>query len=80
MRRTARSMQWQVHGYGAYEPEVRRIAESLGLEWHVFAPDPHRRLDPDAVHLVRPDGFVAAAAPAIAVPGGPPAFREQLAG
>ena len=34
----------------------------------------------DLVYLVRPDGFVAAAAPAIAVPGGPPAFREQLAG
>ena len=59
-----RSFTWQVHGYGAYEPEVRTIAESLGLEWHVFAPDPHRRLDPDLVYLVRPDGFVAAAAPA----------------
>ena len=75
-----RAFTWQVHGYGAYEPEVRTIAESLGVEWHVFPPDPHRRLDPDLVYLVRPDGFVAAAAPAIAVPGGPPAFREQLAG
>ena len=43
-----RSFTWQVHGYGAYEPEVRTIAESLGLEWHVFPPDPHRRLDPGA--------------------------------
>jgi hypothetical protein len=75
-----RSMTWQVHGYGVYEPEVRTIAESLGLEAHVFPPDPHRRLDPGLVYLVRPDGFVAAAASARAVPGGPPAFREQLAG
>jgi 2-polyprenyl-6-methoxyphenol hydroxylase-like FAD-dependent oxidoreductase len=75
-----RSLTWQVHGYGVYEPEVRTIAESLGLEAHVFPPDPHRRLDPGLVYLVRPDGFVAAAASARAVPGGPPAFREQLAG
>ncbi|WP_448808068.1 FAD-dependent monooxygenase [Agromyces bauzanensis] len=75
-----RSMTWQVHGYGVYEPEVRAIADSLGLEAHAFPPDPFGRLDPSLVYLVRPDGFVAAAASAIAVPGGPPAFREQLAG
>lgn len=75
-----RSITWQVHGYGVYEPEVRAIAESLGLEWHAFPPDPFGRLDPSLVYLVRPDGFVAAAASARAVPGGPPAFREQLAG
>lgn len=75
-----RSMTWQVHGYGAYPPEVRAIAASVGLEAHVFGPDPHGRLDPTLVYLVRPDGFVAAAASAHAVPGGPPAFREQLAG
>ena len=74
-------MTWQVHGYGVYEPDVHAIAASLGLEGHVFPPDPHRRLDPALVYLVRPDGFVAAAASARAVPsGGPPAFREQLAG
>ncbi|WP_448002136.1 FAD-dependent monooxygenase [Agromyces bauzanensis] len=75
-----RSMAWQVHGYGVYEPEVQAIADSLGLEAHAFPPDPFGRLDPSLVYLVRPDGFVAAAASAIAVPGGPPAFREQLAG
>ena len=75
-----RSMTWQVHGYGVYEPEVRAIAESLGLGWHAFPADPYGRLDPGLVYLVRPDGFVAAAAPARAVPGGPRAFREQLAG
>ena len=75
-----RAFTWQVHGYGVYEPEVRAIAETLGLEWHAFPPDPQGRLDPGVVYLVRPDGFVAAAASARAVPGGPPAFREQLAG
>ena len=75
-----RAFTWQVHGYGAYEPEVRAIAERLGLEWHVFPPDPQGRLHPGLVYLVRPDGFVAAAASARAVPGGPAAFREQLAG
>lgn len=75
-----RSMTWQVHGYGVYEPEVRAIAESLGLEWHAFPADPYGRLDPGLVYLVRPDGFVAAAASARALPGGPRAFREQLAG
>ena len=75
-----RSMTWQVHGYGVYEPEVQAIAESLGLEWHAFPADPYGRLESGLVYLVRPDGFVAAAASARAVPGGPRAFREQLAG
>ncbi|GAA1800511.1 FAD-dependent monooxygenase [Agromyces neolithicus] len=75
-----RSMTWQVHGYGVFPPEVHAIAASVGLEGHVFGPDPHGRLDPALVYLVRRDGFVAAAASARAVPGGPPAFREQLAG
>ncbi|GAA1760847.1 FAD-dependent monooxygenase [Agromyces humatus] len=75
-----RSMTWQVHGYGVYAPEVHAIAASVGLEGHAFGPDPHGRLDPALVYLVRRDGFVAAAASARAVPGGPPAFREQLAG
>jgi 2-polyprenyl-6-methoxyphenol hydroxylase-like FAD-dependent oxidoreductase len=74
-----RSFTWQVHGYGTYEPEVQAIAASLGLEGHAFPADPHGRLDPTLVYLVRPDGFVAAAASARAVPGGPPAFLEQLA-
>jgi 2-polyprenyl-6-methoxyphenol hydroxylase-like FAD-dependent oxidoreductase len=75
-----RSMTWQVHGYGVPGSEVDRIAESLGVEAHAFPFDPYRRLDPGLVYLVRRDGFVAAAASARAVPGGPPAFREQLAG
>ncbi|WP_173922574.1 FAD-dependent monooxygenase [Agromyces sp. Marseille-P2726] len=75
-----RSMTWQVHGYGVHEPEVQAIAESVGLAGHAFPPDPFGRLDPGLVYLVRRDGFVAAAASARAVSGGPLAFREQLAG
>ena len=75
-----RSMTWQVHGYGVPAAEVARIASSLGLEGHAFPLDRLGRLDPGLVYLVRRDGFVAAAASARAVPGGPPAFREQLAG
>ena len=80
-----RSLRWQVHGYGAPESLVARVADRLGLDHHVFAPDPHGRLRADRLYLVRPDGFVAAEAsvaageraPADAVPA---SFREQLAG
>lgn len=75
-----RSMTWQVHGYGVLPAEVERIASELGVEAHVFGRDPNGRLRPDRVYLVRRDGFVAAEASAHAVPGGPRAFREQLAG
>ncbi|MBT2517082.1 FAD-dependent monooxygenase [Streptomyces sp. ISL-90] len=75
-----RSMTWQVHGYGVLPAEVERIASELGVEAHAFGRDPNRRLRPDRVYLVRRDGFVAAEASAHAVPGGPRAFREQLAG
>ncbi len=55
-----RSMQWQVHGYGAPERAVRRIGAELGVEAHAFPRDPHRRLRVDRVYLVRRDGFVVA--------------------
>lgn len=55
-----RSMQWQVHGYGVPERAVRRIGAELGVEAHVFPPDPYRRLRIDRVYLVRRDGFVVA--------------------
>jgi 2-polyprenyl-6-methoxyphenol hydroxylase-like FAD-dependent oxidoreductase len=57
-----RTMTWQVHGYGALAETVRSTAAALGLDAHAFAPDPHRRLDARLLYLVRPDGFVAAAA------------------
>jgi 2-polyprenyl-6-methoxyphenol hydroxylase-like FAD-dependent oxidoreductase len=56
------AMTWQVHGYGAPADAVAATADSLGVEAHAFAPDPYRRLDPARLYLVRPDGFVAAAA------------------
>ncbi|HWH98221.1 MAG TPA: FAD-dependent monooxygenase [Pseudolysinimonas sp.] len=58
-----RSMTWQVHGYGAPAEAVNATAAALGFDAHAFAPDVHRRLDASRLYLVRPDGFVAAAAP-----------------
>lgn len=58
------AMTWQVHGYGAAPDAVEATAGALGFEAHAFGPDPFRRLDPRRLYLVRPDGFVAAAAPA----------------
>lgn len=58
------AMAWQVHGYGAPTAEVDATADALGVEAHSFGPDPFRRLDPRRLYLVRPDGFVAASAPA----------------
>ena len=79
-----RSLRWQVHGYGAPESLVTRVAEQLGVEHHVFAPDPHGRLCADRIYLVRPDGFVAAEASVSAGEAAssgtvPASFREQLA-
>jgi hypothetical protein len=56
-------MTWQVHGYGAPAETVEATASALGLAAHAFPPDIHRRLDASRLYLVRPDGFVAAAAP-----------------
>ncbi|WP_205649393.1 FAD-dependent monooxygenase [Agromyces sp. LHK192] len=76
-----RAFSWQVHGYGASAALVERIARDLGVEHHVFAPDPHGRLRADRVYIVRRDGFVAAAASADPDRRGVPlAFVEQLAG
>jgi 2-polyprenyl-6-methoxyphenol hydroxylase-like FAD-dependent oxidoreductase len=55
---TLRDMDWQVHHYGpGAAPAVP------GLPLRRFRADPSRRLDPGLLYLVRPDGFVAAAAP-----------------
>jgi 2-polyprenyl-6-methoxyphenol hydroxylase-like FAD-dependent oxidoreductase len=58
-----RSMTWQVHGYGAPADAVAAVAAELALEPHIFEPDRHRRLDASRLYLIRPDGFIAAAAP-----------------
>jgi 2-polyprenyl-6-methoxyphenol hydroxylase-like FAD-dependent oxidoreductase len=55
-----RSLQWQVHAYGGVDAE--RLRQRLDLPVHVFPPAPGTKLRPGRVYLVRPDGFVAAAA------------------
>lgn len=57
------TMTWQVHGYGAPAEAVDATAAALGFGAHSFPADPHRRLDASRLYLVRPDGFVASAAP-----------------
>ena len=58
------SIDWQVHVYGEAAPEVRVVCEQRRLPLHVFAWQPAMRrngLRPNAVYLVRPDGYVALA-------------------
>jgi 2-polyprenyl-6-methoxyphenol hydroxylase-like FAD-dependent oxidoreductase len=54
-----RSLQWQIHGYGGIEAAE---VPDLGLPVHLFDPAPQTGLVPGQLYLVRPDGFVAAAA------------------
>ena len=59
-----RSMDWQLHVYGAASPALRRTAVARDLALHVFpfdAPAAAAGLARDAVYLVRPDGYVALA-------------------
>ncbi|PJJ72883.1 2-polyprenyl-6-methoxyphenol hydroxylase-like FAD-dependent oxidoreductase [Diaminobutyricimonas aerilata] len=60
-----RSMRWQVHVYGDVPPgAVESAASRLGVPVHHHEQVPDHRLRRGWFHLVRPDGFVAAAAPA----------------
>lgn len=73
-----RSLRWQAHSYGPLDETVTRGLRELGLEVHVLDPAPEQGLRPELVHLVRPDGFVAAAVPAHqAVTGLPGALPDQ---
>ncbi|MFI7541439.1 FAD-dependent monooxygenase [Actinoplanes sp. NPDC049599] len=54
-----RSLSWQIHGYGGIEAAE---VPDLGLPVHLFKPAPETPLVPGQLYLVRPDGFVAAAA------------------
>jgi 2-polyprenyl-6-methoxyphenol hydroxylase-like FAD-dependent oxidoreductase len=61
------SVDWQVHVYGDAGPEIHAVCDGRNLPLHVFQwlPDMSRAgLRRDAVYLVRPDGYVALAAPA----------------
>ncbi|OJF11363.1 FAD-dependent monooxygenase [Couchioplanes caeruleus] len=53
-----RALEWQVHAYGGVSS-----TPDLGLAIHLFDPAPRTPLKPEMLYLVRPDGFVAAAAP-----------------
>ncbi|HEY2107546.1 MAG TPA: FAD-dependent monooxygenase [Candidatus Binataceae bacterium] len=60
------SMQWQVHVYGAANPEIEAICNARGLPLHVFTWGPASEsagLKRNAAYLVRPDGYVALADP-----------------
>ncbi|WP_159617630.1 FAD-dependent monooxygenase [Arthrobacter zhaoguopingii] len=56
---------WQVHSYGDTDAELAdALGRALGLPVHRFPAAPAAGLRPDRFYLVRPDGFVAAEAPA----------------
>lgn len=58
-----RSLDWQVHVYGAPSPELRVQCEERKLPLHVFPFDDRvglAELRSDLVYLVRPDGYLGA--------------------
>lgn len=70
-----RDASWQVHAYGATAPTLAGLPEVIRAA-HRFGERRDLHLDPALLHLVRPDGFVAAtAAPADA----PAEFARVLA-
>jgi 2-polyprenyl-6-methoxyphenol hydroxylase-like FAD-dependent oxidoreductase len=54
-----KELQWQIHAYGGI---AASDVPDLGMPVHVFAAAPQTPLTPGRLYLVRPDGFVAAAA------------------
>jgi 2-polyprenyl-6-methoxyphenol hydroxylase-like FAD-dependent oxidoreductase len=61
------SPDWQAHVYGDAAPEIRAVCEERKLPLHVFPWEPEMSragLRPNAVYLLRPDGYVALADPA----------------
>jgi 2-polyprenyl-6-methoxyphenol hydroxylase-like FAD-dependent oxidoreductase len=62
-----RSLDWQVHVYGAVSPEFATACTERGLPLHSFPWNSRAKdakLAPNAAYLVRPDGYVALADPA----------------
>lgn len=60
-----KSLDWQIHVYGAVDTELRIMAARLGLPIHGFewsAAAEQAGLKRDALYLIRPDGHVALAA------------------
>ncbi|MDL5365428.1 FAD-dependent oxidoreductase [Xanthomonas sp. NCPPB 2654] len=57
---------WQLHVYGSARPELQGWCGARGIALRVFAWQPehqHAGFAQDAAYLVRPDGYVACAAP-----------------
>jgi len=75
-----RSMDWQLHVYGASSASLEAEADGLGLPLHIFdwSDDAgHAGLLRDAAYLVRPDGYVALALPR-QEEGSLPAYAARL--
>ena len=71
------SLDWQVHVYGEAAPDVTAICQTRQLPLHAFPWRPEMRrtgLRPNALYLVRPDGYVALADPT----GGATALASYL--
>lgn len=65
------SLDWQVHVYGEPSPDLVTTCSAYGLALHAFPWRPSAKeagLAPSAVYLVRPDGYVALAAPGDTAP------------
>jgi 2-polyprenyl-6-methoxyphenol hydroxylase-like FAD-dependent oxidoreductase len=72
-----RSARWQVHVYGPSDTRAAvRFTRRLPVEFHAFASTGHTALEPGRYYLVRPDGFVCAAASPSDAAG---QFRSELA-
>ena len=71
-----RTLSWQVHAYDlAIAADADHVAAALGLDARSFPRPGPNGLQPGRLYLVRPDGFVAAAArPQAALP----LFRQRL--
>jgi len=56
------SLDWQVHVYGKVRPDLQDVCAHLGLALHRFewqAKMAAAGFTPDALYLIRPDGYVA---------------------
>ena len=74
------SLEWQVHVYGTVVPEIRAACTELHLALHEFGWQPSMEragLRRDALYLLRPDGYVALAAPEQSAPTLTAYLRER---
>ena len=74
-----RSLDWQLHVYGACDDRLRQACDRLRLPLHVFGWSDAAEaagLGRNAAYLIRPDGYVALAADEAA---GPESLRSFVA-